>query len=335
MYADAKKSFAFLVLAFNHQEYILEHLESIKYLVQNHGAAWDIDLIVNDDASRDQTRNLVDRWLTVNAKIFRQVKTLYNSKNLGTCASVNNMLSHMVAERCKLTAGDDVYSFENIFELTAYSPDTAMVSGRALFLLGDELCMDLMANTLTTATQVIYQRDSLLHRFKHLSYNNAPNLLYATKCLLNPKVREFLQRFDVVEDWPLQVAIAREYPEYRLELIDKVLVYYRRTPGSTYIVANQRFIKDKLQIYTDLIQNENNSWEQFRLKTRRYCFKTQNQWLNKLLNIDWYIYLILFVMNFYKIYRNEKLLNLSVIKHKKHYNYINEKAVAFIKNEKM
>ena len=158
----------------------------------------------------------------------------------------------MVADRCKLTAGDDVYSFENIFELTHYESDTAIVSGRTLYLLGEKLGVDRIANALATATQVVYQNDSLLHRFKHLSYNNAPNLLYATECILNPNVREYLQRFDVVEDWPLQVAIAREYPKRRMELIDNVLVYYRRTPGSTYIVANQRFVKDKLQVYNDL-----------------------------------------------------------------------------------
>lgn len=330
MHAESKPSFAFLVLAFNHQEYILEHLESINYLVQTHGAAWDVDLIVNDDASRDQTRTLVDRWLAVNATMFRHVKTLYNPKNLGTCASINNMLTHMVADRCKLTAGDDVYSFENIFELTTYAPDTAMVTGRALYLLGDELGVDPMANTLATATQAIYQRDSLLHRFKHLSYNNAPNLLYATECLLNPKVREFLQRFDVVEDWPLQVAIAREYPEHRLMLIDYVLVYYRRTPGSTYIVANQRFVKDKLELYNDLINNEACKLECLRLKNRKFCFGANNTIVNKLLNLDFYIFILLCISRSFEIIKGYNLTDVRLSKHKRHYDNIRKKANGFI-----
>lgn len=319
MRAEPKPSFAFLVLAFNHQNYILEHLESIKYLVQTHGTEWDVDLIVNDDFSRDQTCTLIDRWLAVNATIFRHVKTLYNSKNLGTCTSINNMLCYMVADRCKLTAGEDVYSFENIFELTDHSPDTAMLAGRVLYLLGDELNVNRFNNTLATATQAIYQRDPLLHRFKHLSYNNAPNMLYATECLMNPKVREFLQRFDVVEDWPLQVAIAREYPMRRLTLIDKVLVYYRRTPGSTYIMANQRFMKDKLRLYTDLIQHETNSWERLRLKSRRYGFKSQNRWVNKLLNLDWYLFLLASATRVSKLYPQGPNLKLLVKAHKQHY----------------
>lgn len=329
MHAEIKPSFAFLVVTFNHQDYILEHLESIKYLVQTHGAGWDVDVIINDDSSRDQTRTLVNHWLADNATMFRYIKTLYNQKNLGTCASVNNMLNHMLADRCKLTAGDDVYSFENIFELSRFEPNTAMVSGRALYLLGDLLSVNRLSNTLATATQAIYQNDSLLHRFKHLSYCNAPNLMYATACLLNPNVRAYLKRFDVVEDWPLQIAIAREYPRHTFALIDKIFVYYRRTLGSTYIVANQRFMKDKLQIYNDLIQNEPSAVERLRLSSRRFCFESQNRWVNKFLNLDWYLFLVSCAAKMLKVYQQETSMDLLVESHQQHYARIRSNAEAF------
>jgi len=329
MPVKVKQSFAFLVVTYNHQDYILEHLESIKYLIQTHGAEWDVDVIINDDFSRDQTRALVDLWLAHNAHLFRYVKTIYNVKNLGTCASVNNMLSHMLADRCKLTAGDDVYSFENIFELTNYKQGEAMMSGRALYLLGHQLKSDPIASILATATQAIYQKNTLLHRFKHLSYNNAPNLLYATECLMHPDVRAYLQRFDVVEDWPLQIAIARQFSDQRFALIDKVLVYYRRTPGSTYIVANQRFIKDKLQVYDDLIKHELSLIEQFRLSSRRFGFKMQNRWINKFLNIDLYFFIFSFVFKFFSVFKLEKSINLYVDKHQQHYMQIKSLALNY------
>lgn len=327
MGAKKRPSFAFLVVTYNHQEYILEHLESIKYLVNTHGENLDVDLIVNDDASRDQTCELVDRWLAIHSTLFRNVKTIYNIKNLGTCASINNMLSYIVADRCKLTAGDDVYSYENIFELTGYESNTAIVSGRALYLVGDKLNVNRIDNILASATQVIYRDKSLLHRFKHLSYNNAPNILYATDCLMNSNVREYLAKFDVVEDWPLQVAIAREYPDHRMVLIDQVLVYYRRTLGSTYIVANQRFIKDKMQVYDNLICNENNCIERLRVKSRRYCFKSQNRLKNKLYNLDWYFFLMGCISGAIVIFNKEKNLNLSIGAHKKHYEKIKSEAM--------
>ena len=326
MHAKAPTSFAFLVVTYNHQNYILEHLESIKYLVITYGACIDVDLIVNDDCSRDSTCTLVDRWLQLNAHLFRHVKTIYNSKNLGTCASVNNMLTHVVADRCKLTAGDDVYSFENIFELTKHDSDVAMVSGRALYLLGDALGVDRRSNALTTATQVIYQNDSLLHRFKHFSYNNAPNLQYATECLLHPEVRAYLQRFDVTEDWPLQVAMARQFPKRRFKLINEVLVYYRRTAGSTYIVANKRFVKDKILMYDDLIQNEANWIERIRLISRKSCFTANTKLIKKILNLDLYFFAASLIINVKKICMAQAIVKLDTAKHLEHYCSINNRA---------
>jgi glycosyltransferase involved in cell wall biosynthesis len=326
MPTDARPSFAFLVVAYNHQDYILEHLESIKYLVLTHGSGLDVDMILNDDCSKDQTRSLVDSWLQINAPLFRQVKTLYNPKNLGTCASINNMLKHMAADRCKLTAGDDVYSFENIFDLTKHDTDVAMVSGRALYLFDEALVADKRSSALTTATQVIYCGNSLLHRFKHFSYNNAPNLLYATECLLHPNVLRHLQRYDVTEDWPLQIAIARQFPERRFKLINEVLVYYRRTAGSTYIVANQRFIKDKIMVYDDLIQQEDNLIERIRLISRKWCFNISGKIYKKLLNIDLYFFIVSSLINLCKIYKLNATSKVDLALHKEHYAFIKNNA---------
>ncbi|MDP2815092.1 MAG: glycosyltransferase family A protein [Rectinemataceae bacterium] len=324
----ARPSFAFLVLTYNHQDYILEHLESVKYLVLLHGDDIDVDLIINDDCSRDETQTLVKQWLNINASLFRHIKTLFNPKNLGTCASINNMLSHMVADRCKLTAGDDVYSFENIFKLTQYSPDVAMVSGRVLYLFGDVLNDDRLFNNLTTATQIIYQNTTLLHRFKHFSYNNAPNLLYATECLLHPTVRAFLGQFQVTEDLPLQVAIARQFPERRFALISEVLVYYRRTTGSTYIIASQRFAKDKNLIYDDLIKQEARWIERIRLLIRKSCFNSESKWVNKLLNLDFYFFLFSYASRVWRIIMHDKKLEMKVDQHRQHYARIRAAAMA-------
>jgi glycosyltransferase involved in cell wall biosynthesis len=331
MSIEKEPSFAFLVLAYNHQDYILEHLESIKYLVLTHGAGIDVDLIINDDFSSDQTPRLVNQWLSINDKLFRHINTLYNSKNLGTCKSVNNMLSQMVADRCKLTAGDDVYSFENIFELTQHSQNIAMVSGRTLYILNGSLRNGWISNGMATSSQVIYKNNTLLHRFKHLSYNNAPNILYATECLLHPDVREYLGQFDVTEDWPLQVAIARQFPDCRFKLVDQVLVYYRRTAGSTYIVANQRFINDKIKMYDDLIKNEANTFERLRLANRKICFEKKNSWINKLFNIDFYIFILSYAFRIFEIYRESAIVNIRLTAHQDHYQKIKAAAQIVIK----
>lgn len=327
MQTEARPSFAFLVATYNHQEYILEHLESIKYLVRTHGVGIDVDVIISDDFSHDKTRTLIDKWIKINSSLFRYVRIIYNPRNIGTCASVNNMLMHMVAERCKVSAGDDVYSFENIFELTQHGQDVAMVSGRALYLLGDTLSLNHMSNVLATATQVIYQHNNLLHRLKHLSYCNAPNLMYATECLMHPNVRRVLGEFDVVEDWPLQIAIARQFPMRRFKLMNEVFMYYRRTAGSTYIVANQRFVNDKIKVYDNLLNHETCLIERIRLANRKFCFKSQNRWINKFLNLDFYLFAFSFAYRILSIAKNEKMLDMRLLQHQRHYALIKEAAM--------
>lgn len=332
MHTKSRKSFAFLVLAYNHENYILEHLESIKYLVITYANDIDVDLIISDDCSSDRTQKLVDEWLQINMKLFRFVKTLYNLHNIGTCASVSNMLTHVATDRCKLTAGDDVYSFENIFALTNYASDVAILSGRTIFLNEDSLGIDPINSLLDTATQVIYKNQSLISRFKHFSFNNAPNILYATECLLHPEVRSQLQHFDVTEDWPLQVAIAHQFPSRKFELINEVLVYYRRTIGSTYIIANQRFVKDKINMYNHLIAKENNWFERTRLRSRRYCFGIKGKILKKIINIDFYFFTINFIIRIKTIWNLEKKINIDIERHQRHYSRIKNNTDAFKTN---
>jgi hypothetical protein len=136
---------------------------------------------------------------------------------------------------------------------------------------------------------------------------------------MHPKVREQLRLFDVTEDWPLQVGIARQYPDRQFELINEVLVYYRRTIGSTYIVANERFVKDKINMYNYLIANDNNWVERIRLRSRRYCFGINGTILKKISNIDFYLFAIQFIMNIKEILNLEKKLNIDIERHKRHY----------------
>ena len=43
------KEFTFCVLAYNHSQFILDHLESIKFQVLNYGKNIECSLIINDE----------------------------------------------------------------------------------------------------------------------------------------------------------------------------------------------------------------------------------------------------------------------------------------------
>lgn len=323
--------FTFMVLAFNHQNYIIEHLESIKYLVEFHGSNWEVELIISDDCSTDNTLELIRSWTYKNKIFFSKVEIIANQINQGTCACVINMLQFVNIQKCKLTAGDDIYSFENIFELSKMDKSVGIMSGRVLYLTDDRLNKQKLSTFLESATDIIYRNSSMYNRFVNFSFNNAPNIIYKTRCLTELATFEYLKNFDVVEDWPIQIAIARNFPEKRFKLINECLVYYRRTQGSTYLIANQRFKRDKLKVYQDLCASETNFIVKVRLLNRKYLFGG-SRIANIILNVNSYIFLFSIIRHIGLILRRNKFPQRDLSDHQKHYNEIRLNAAVFIEN---
>jgi glycosyltransferase involved in cell wall biosynthesis len=324
------ESMAFLVLAYNHEGYIIEHLESIKYLIQRYAENIDVDIVVNDDCSKDRTVELVNLWLNKNEYLFRSVVTIFNKKNIGTCASVLNMLECVTADALKLTAGDDVYSYENIFEYVSMSDEVSILSGIPVSLVDGELVENKKDIFSIVSSQVIYKDKPLIDRFRFLSNNNAPNIVYNKKYLMCAKVKSYLSKFDVVEDWPLQISIAENFPATKFCLVNKVFVYYRRTPGSTYIVAGGRFHEDKCNIYQKLIIKEPRFFSKILLVNRLFCFKYGGGISNKLFNLAFYMYLFSLFASLSTIYKAFASVDLGTDLHLRHYILINKSANEFI-----
>lgn len=325
-----KSSFSFISLTYNHQKYIIEHLESIKYLVLTHAGELDVDLIINDDASSDLTTFLVDEWISNNIELFRHVKKNYNKVNIGTVASLCNIIKLNEAERWKIGAADDVYSYENIFEHTIHDDQTAFVSGLPLYIYDGEIQSKTISDLLVISTQEVYKKKSLFYRFKHTSFNNAPSMTYAMKCLNDRRVIEYVSKFKIIEDWPLQLSISKEYKNYKFELVYKIFTYYRKTSGSAYYVFNEKFNTDINKIYEDLISTETNLIEKFRLKNRRFCYHSNNFFTKRMLNIDYYIFLISSFIRSFSILNRYLNFDVDFVKHKQHHNKIKNLSDKFL-----
>lgn len=330
-------SFSFLILTYNHEKYIVEHLESIKYLILNYGSDIEVDLLINDDYSKDSTVVLVDKWINSNKSLFREVKKVYNKKNLGTAASVINLLNLINSDLFKMTAGDDVYSFENIFSAANFSDDYAFHSGFPLYFKNSKPYLNLLSSYLHLATQNIYSNQNLLERFTRFNYHNAPNIFYNLKYILNKEVLTYLSKYDVVEDWPLQIAISRKYQNLKFKYSPNVYVYYRRTPGSIFLIENDRFSKDKLMIYNDLILNSNFYLNRNILKLRVFCFKNRRFPFFRILNVDIWIFLIKSIPYLFHIISFRYKNKFGLDKHYQHLNLIQIRATCFLDdfNEKV
>ncbi len=109
--------FTFIVLTFNHGNYVSQHLNSIVNIVQKYGKQISVDLIVSDDCSIDNTISVVDKWLEQNRSKFNSVKVLTETTNKGMVNSLFKALTETETEHYKFLSGDDYYMDKNIFEL--------------------------------------------------------------------------------------------------------------------------------------------------------------------------------------------------------------------------
>ena len=92
-----------IVITYNSAQYVLQTLESIKRQTYKN-----IELIVSDDRSSDNTISICKDWVIENKHIFRNVKVLQTPSNGGICHNYNYALQQANGEWIKYIAGDDI-----------------------------------------------------------------------------------------------------------------------------------------------------------------------------------------------------------------------------------
>lgn len=91
-----------VVITYNSSKYILECLDSIyNQTYQN------IELIITDDCSKDNTVEVCKKWLEQFSDRFIQTKQITTTINTGTSANCNRGISETMGKWYKIIAGDD------------------------------------------------------------------------------------------------------------------------------------------------------------------------------------------------------------------------------------
>jgi glycosyltransferase involved in cell wall biosynthesis len=90
-----------IVLSYNHARFVVECLDGVR--AQNYP---NLELIVNDDASRDNSAEVIQAWLAKSDIRFRFLKS---EVNMGLCRSLNNAISHAHGRYISGIAADDVW----------------------------------------------------------------------------------------------------------------------------------------------------------------------------------------------------------------------------------
>ncbi len=106
-------------ISYNHENYIIDCLESILYQTYPR-----IELIVADDKSQDTTYEKIKEWCGKNKDNFVSCIYYSNEQNLGVVRNINKAINMANGEYIKLIATDDFLLKDSISKMVEFTEET-------------------------------------------------------------------------------------------------------------------------------------------------------------------------------------------------------------------
>lgn len=119
------------VITYNSSAYIIKGLESIKTQTYKN-----IELIISDDCSTDNTVELCRKWLNENGNRFTRTLLVTTEKNTGVAGNLNRAICHAQGEWIKSLSGDDKFfpkTIQSYIDYVTSHPDCNIVFGKFKF----------------------------------------------------------------------------------------------------------------------------------------------------------------------------------------------------------
>lgn len=206
------------VITYNSSKTVLATLESIK--AQSYS---NIELVISDDCSPDNTVEIVQQWLEENKSWFIRTELITVEKNTGVTGNVNRSCKNTQGKYVKPIAGDDVLHPNYVEECVSYlesHPEISVLFTRVKFI--DETGKEVFR------TDVNYDYFGLQahEQFQFIINYGVPSIPTPSIIYRNDvftKVGYFDERIPMWEDGPMYFILAKN--NIRLYLLDKVLVH--------------------------------------------------------------------------------------------------------------
>lgn len=190
-----------IVITYNSSKYVLETLESAKAQTYQN-----IELIISDDGSQDETVELCEKWLAENKERFVHSQIITVEQNTGIPANCNRGVKASHGEWIKLIAGDDAFiplaieSFIAALDVTT----SFIVQTNALIYNSDFVEENLLGKFVNTVPSKFFN----VHSSKQNRLLLTHTYLSAPAVFFNKKIFESLnfdEDFPIIEDYPFWV----------------------------------------------------------------------------------------------------------------------------------
>lgn len=220
------------VVTYNSSKTIVETLDSILHQSYN---SKNIELIISDDASRDNTVKVIENWLLVNSENFFKVVVIKNITNSGVSRNCNIAWKASNCEWIKIIAGDDILNRDCIKENIAFirkNPDCKILFSKMQWF------GDVKKITPSPYNLKFFKKDSEGQNkwLRYFSFNIAPTSFINRDALID--VGYANENYTHIEDLPLWIEFT--LAGYKLYFLDLVTVNYR--VGNSLTMSTSRLV---------------------------------------------------------------------------------------------
>ena len=220
-----------VVITYNSSKYVLDTLESaFNQSYKN------IELIISDDCSSDDTVVIVEKWLNKYERRFVRCVLLKAVQNTGISPNCNRGIKEAQGEWVKVIAGDDILSADCIDENYKYAS-----SSHSHIILSK---MKFFSHTVENAYTLNhdhsffdYPRSKQLKLMLRENYIGQTPTFFIRRELLE-KMSYYDERFPMMEDYPMMFKLLER--GYHISFMDKYTVYYRIENSITH--GNDKYI---------------------------------------------------------------------------------------------
>lgn len=237
-----------IVVVYNSSKTVLQTLESIKNQTYKN-----IELVITDDASSDNTIEIVTEWGEKNRNYFNNFLVLKTEKNTGVSANVARGIQASKGEYYKDIAGDDLLepiAIETFVDAANNTRDKIIYQSKNRTFYQTEEDKKFVSDTDDMNERNIqFLKLSQKSQYRTLLESN---LLNAPAMGLIPRkiydeINGIDKKYEMIEDYPMWIKLSEL--GYSFRLIDEYLVDYRISETSISHGKSKLYINNEIDIF--------------------------------------------------------------------------------------
>lgn len=294
LYIEKLPLVSIVVVTYNSAKYVLDVLECIKEQTYAN-----IELIISDDASQDETLDVCKNWIEHNRDRFKFFQLLCSSQNTGTAGNINRGIGVVHGDWIKLMAADDIIYPDYLTKVIHYILDSQgliKILYTNLSIFNDSPFHDTQIGipsqgTYFTSNMITAQeQNQVLLRF---------NPIFAVGLILSRDifriVNNYDERFPLCEDWFFWFRVTRQ----------NIKIYYYNINGVGYRKHIDSVQKKRKDVFLS-------RYELDKQKGISEMFLQEYPFIERIL-VRWMLCVDMKLYIFFKNKRNRKILFLKFL----------------------